>query len=106
MHSSTRSGAAVVADRQASTGLRILLQNRPDVYQRPGGDTAQTEQTLAFLRREGHDARLSLELSPDLSAVDVVHLFNLTTPLETYIQARKRGRHDHTLLSVTRVLGS
>ena len=46
-----------------------------------------------FLREQGHKARISIELEPDLGDCDVVHLFNLTRPYETFIQAENARAH-------------
>lgn len=67
--------------------LRVLIQNRPDSSENPGGDTIQMEQTASFLRRLGHQVDISLDLQPDLSSYDLVHLSNLTRPFETLLQA-------------------
>ncbi|MCC7314978.1 MAG: glycosyltransferase family 4 protein [Planctomycetes bacterium] len=67
---------------------RILMQNRPDTPTHPGGDTVQMEETAKFLRSLGHEVALDYTLRPDLSNVDIVHLFNLTRPFETLAQAR------------------
>ena len=64
------------------------MQNRPDTPTHPGGDTVQMEETAKFLRAAGHSVTIDLSLSPDLSAIDIVHLFNLTRPVETLAQAR------------------
>ncbi len=89
--------------------MRILMQNRPDAYERPGGDTIQMDRTIRALREAGHDVDLSLEAEPDLgggtsttSTADtarggtvkyaLVYLFNLTTPGWTAQQARNALR--------------
>lgn len=72
--------------------LRVLIQNRPDSLENPGGDTIQMEQTAAFLRRLGHQVDLSLDLQPDLSGYDLVHLSNLTRPFEALLQAENARR--------------
>lgn len=91
--------------------MRILMQNRPDAYERPGGDTIQMDRTIRALREAGHEVDLSLDAEPELggeastpassgkksrdSAVyDLIYLFNLTTPAWTVQQARHALRHD------------
>lgn len=64
------------------------MQNRPDSPTHPGGDTVQMEETAKFLRAAGHSVTIDFGLSPDLSGCDIVHLFNLTRPVETLAQAR------------------
>ncbi|MBX3394548.1 MAG: glycosyltransferase family 4 protein [Phycisphaerae bacterium] len=82
--------------------LTILMQNRPDSLTHPGGDTVQMERTAAFLRDQGHRIDISLESAPDLRAYDLVHMFNLTRPLETHAQAVNavRQRKPYLLSSV------
>lgn len=90
--------------------MRILMQNRPDAYERPGGDTIQMDRTIRALHEAGHDVDLSLEAEPDLggetstastadtahsgsATYDLVYLFNLTTLAWTVRQARNALRH-------------
>lgn len=89
--------------------MRILMQNRPDAYDRPGGDTIQMDRTIRALRESGHVVDLSFEAEPDLGTRDstvntadaargrsvyynFVYLFNLTTPAWTVRQARNALR--------------
>lgn len=82
--------------------LKILVQNRPDARSNPGGDTVQMDETVRSLRDAGHAVDVSFELRPNLEAYNVVHLFNLTRPIETFIQARNAREQDkpYTLSSV------
>lgn len=71
---------------------RVLLCGRPDLLTKPGGDTRQL---LSLERHLGPRARLSLELRPALDDIDLVHLFNLSRPVEPAVQldwARRHGR--------------
>ena len=63
---------------------RVLLCGRPDLLAKPGGDTRQIRTLQRCL---GHDAGLSLELSPDCAGYDLVHVFNLSRPVEPAVQA-------------------
>jgi glycosyltransferase involved in cell wall biosynthesis len=65
------------------TAPRALLCGRPDLLSKPGGDTRQILALRRCLVRSG----LSLELRPDLRGYDLVHVFNLSRPLEPYLQA-------------------
>lgn len=60
------------------------------------------ERTAQFLRELGHRVDISFDLAPDLRQYDVVHLFNLTRPVETHIQAlnAKRQGKPYVLSSV------
>ncbi len=64
---------------------RVLLCGRPDLLTRPGGDTRQL---LALRRCLGERAGLSLALAPRLGGHQLVHVFNLSRPLEPALQAR------------------
>jgi glycosyltransferase involved in cell wall biosynthesis len=64
------------------------MQNRPDALEVPGGDTKQMEETAAHLRRLGIEVDVSLEARPELAGYDLVHLFNLSRPDSTVLQAR------------------
>jgi glycosyltransferase involved in cell wall biosynthesis len=68
---------------------RVLLCGRPDLLAKPGGDTRQI---LALQRCLGARSGLSLELRPDLRGYDLVHVFNLSRPLEPYLQATHAHR--------------
>ena len=68
--------------------MRILIQNRADVRTNPGGDTVQMDRTAEYLRSIGHRVDFDFGSSPDLAHFDLVHLFNLTTPDQTVLQAR------------------
>jgi len=83
-------------------GLNVLMLNRTDSERCPGGDTVQMEATASFLRDSGHRVTVSFELQPDLAGVDLVHLFNLTRPHETVVQADhvRRGGKPYVLSSV------
>jgi len=66
--------------------MRVLLQARRDLHTVSGGDTVHIRQLLRHLGTLGVDARLSLELAPDLHGVDIVHLFNAVRVNEAFIQ--------------------
>jgi len=71
---------------------RVLLCGRADLLTKPGGDTRQI---LGLQRHLGDSARLSLDLRPQMDDVDLVHVFNLSRPIEPALQAdqaRRRGK--------------
>lgn len=68
---------------------KVLLCGRPDLLRKPGGDTRQI---LALQRGLGPAARLSLELEPDLRGVDLLHVFNVSRPVEPFLQASAAWR--------------
>jgi glycosyltransferase involved in cell wall biosynthesis len=63
---------------------RVLLCGRPDLLAKPGGDTRQI---LGLKRCLGKCAALSLSLAPRTAGFDVVHVFNISRPLEPSLQA-------------------
>lgn len=75
--------------------MKVLMQSRSNFYTLHGGDTVQLLKTKEQLEKLGVEVDLSLELEPDLTGYDVVHLSNVTRIHETYIQmknAKKYGK--------------
>lgn len=68
--------------------MRVLMQNRLDAATREGGDSVQMYQTRRHLQAIGVQVDVSLEIAPDLSSYDVVHLYNINRVHETLLQAR------------------
>ncbi len=77
--------------------MRVLFQSRITLISVPGGDTIQMIKTAEALRRKGCQVDVTTELTPDLSNYDIVHLFNLMRPQETYIQALNARRQGKTV---------
>lgn len=71
----------------------MLMQIRKNAFELTGGDTVQMLKTKEALERIGVQVDVSTDLRPDVSAYDVVHLFNLTRVQETYIQAKNAAEH-------------
>lgn len=72
--------------------LRVLVSSRTTLFSTPGGDTIQVLKTAESLRLLGCDVTLSIDMNHSLDGYDIVHLFNLTRPQETYHQARRATR--------------
>ncbi|GGE22973.1 glycosyltransferase [Streptococcus himalayensis] len=75
--------------------MRVLIQSRANFNEMPGGDTIQILKTKEQLEKLGVEVDISLELEPDLSNYDLVHLTNITRIHETYIQmknAKSQGK--------------
>ncbi len=86
----TRRGAGHCLDSdclQIDRSFRVLFLSRTTLFSVPGGDTTQVLKTAEGLRKLGCDVKVSTDVSPNLSGIDLVHLFNLTRPQETYLQA-------------------
>lgn len=77
---------------------RVLLCGRPDLLTKPGGDTRQI---LGLLQHLGPSASLGLELQPRLAGIDVVHLFNLSRPVEPAVQAEHARRSGRPVVCTT-----
>lgn len=75
--------------------MKVLFQSRKTLFSAPGGDTTQILKTKEYLEKLGVIVDISLELTPDLSKYDLVHVFNLMRPQELYLQvanAKKQGK--------------
>ncbi len=72
--------------------LRVLFSSRTTLFSTPGGDTIQLLKTAESLRLLGCEVTISVDLNHSLDGYDIVHLFNLTRPQETYHQARRATR--------------
>ncbi|PJB82600.1 MAG: glycosyl transferase family 1 [Acidobacteria bacterium CG_4_9_14_3_um_filter_49_7] len=74
--------------------MRVLMQSRKTLFSVPGGDTIQILKTKEYLEQFGVTVDLSLNLEPSLEGYDLVHLFNITRPQETWTQARNAKRQN------------
>lgn len=66
--------------------IKVLFQTRINIYYSPGGDLIQIENTQKYLQKLGVKVDFSTKLEPDLKEYDLVHLFNLMSPEDIYIQ--------------------
>lgn len=71
---------------------RVLFQARPDVFSVRGGDTVQMEGTRKYLTRKGVQIDFAFSDRVDCSSYDLVHLFNVTRPEETWLQLQNAKR--------------
>lgn len=81
--------------------MKVLMQTRENAFTLAGGDTTQLVKTKEALERMGVEVDISLDLHPDVSGFDVVHLFNLTRVQETYIQAKNARAADKPIVLST-----
>jgi glycosyltransferase involved in cell wall biosynthesis len=83
--------------------MKVLLQTRSSVSvaTSPGGDVIQARETARALKSLGVDAQVSAELRPDLTDVDLVHVFNLVRPQDALVQARHAWRHGRPVVLST-----
>lgn len=66
--------------------MKVLFQSRKTLFSEPGGDTTQLLKTKEYLEKLGVEVSISLDLTPDVSSFDIVHVFNLMRPQELYLQ--------------------
>lgn len=64
------------------------MQSRIDLFDRRGGDTIQIEKTAEELRKLGVEVGIDCSAKSDLANVDLVHLFNIDWPAQTFLQAK------------------
>lgn len=73
--------------------MNVLFQSRKTLYSVPGGDTTQIMKTKEYLEKLGVKVNISLELTPDVSEYDIVHVFNLMRPQELYLQVKNAKKY-------------
>lgn len=66
--------------------MKVLFQSRKTLFTAPGGDTTQVLKTREFLEKLGVSVDVSIELQPDVSGYDIIHVFNLMRPQDLYLQ--------------------
>jgi glycosyltransferase involved in cell wall biosynthesis len=69
--------------------MKILMQNRTNVFTQRGGDTIVLERLSAGLRQFGITVDIDVTAGADLRSYDLVHLFNFATPEYTEYLARR-----------------
>ena len=73
--------------------MKVLFQSRKTLFTAPGGDTTQILKTKEYLEKLGVTVDISLDLTPDVSAYDIVHVFNLMRPQELYLQVKNAKKY-------------
>lgn len=73
--------------------MNILFQSRKTLFSAPGGDTTQILKTKEYLEKLGVHVDISLELEPDISQYDIIHVFNLMRPQDIYLQIKNAKQH-------------
>src|SRR5687767_11160942 len=71
--------------------MRVLMVNRPDALEKPGGDVVQMQETARELRNLGVEVELAYgpQFVDRYREFELVHLFNLQTPGFTVGEACK-----------------
>ncbi len=78
------------ASSEAACDIAVIV--RPDAAARPGGDTVQAAAILHFLQQAGLNTQWLATAEPTGLQARLAILFNLTTPYETWLQARALRR--------------
>lgn len=65
--------------------MKVLFQTRSDYIQNPAGDSVQMIMTAQELNKLGVEVHFSAAPNLDLSAYDLVHIFNITQINECYL---------------------
>ena len=81
--------------------MKVLFQTRTNLYDAPGGDLVQINNTKLFLEKQGIIVDISLDFNPDLTGYDVVHLFNLMDPQDIYLQMLNAKRQNKKIVLST-----
>ena len=78
--------------------MNVLFQNRFDCFSMPGGDTTQMLKTKEYLERLGVSVDISLDPHIDLKRYDLVHVFNIMRPFETYLFIKNAKNQEKKIL--------
>ncbi|PIS22935.1 hypothetical protein COT49_02495 [candidate division WWE3 bacterium CG08_land_8_20_14_0_20_40_13] len=68
--------------------MKILFQSRLDLFDKKGGDTVQILETKKSLDDLGVNVDINCSLNTNVSAYDIVHVFNLDWVSEPYLQIK------------------
>ena len=81
------------------------MQSRIDLFDRRGGDTVQIEKTAEELRKLGVEVDIDCSAKSDpacrqagLANVDLVHLFNIDWPAQTFLQAKNAKKQNKPIV--------
>ncbi len=64
----------------STAGLKVLIQNRSNMYTHRGGDTVVVDKLVTGLQERGVDVKVDLELTEDPKDYHLVHLINFAMP--------------------------
>lgn len=84
--------------------MKVLFQTRTNLFDAPGGDMVQMLKTKEFLEKAGVEVDISLEMEPDLTPYDFVHLFNLMEPQDIYRQMLN-AKKQHKKIALSTIYG-
>lgn len=84
--------AAYEQNGMHQSGLKVLFQARPSIFRARGGDTIQLEGTRKYLLALGVTVDFDSSDTVDCTPYDLIHLFNITHPEETWLQLQNAQR--------------
>ena len=64
--------------------MKVLFQSRVDLFDKPGGDTTQLNETKKSLEKLGLEVDINNDLNVNVQKYDIVHIFNLDWVCEAY----------------------
>jgi glycosyltransferase involved in cell wall biosynthesis len=69
--------------------MKVLMLGRIDLFEKPGGDSIQVENTAKELRNLGIEVDIKTDLKCDMSGYDLVHIFQLDWIPEIYFFVKR-----------------
>ncbi len=81
--------------------MKVMFQSRRNLFSVPGGDTTQILKTAEYLEKLGVKVDITTELEPNVKEYDIVHIFNLMRPQETYIQTLNAKKQEKPVVLST-----
>jgi glycosyltransferase involved in cell wall biosynthesis len=72
--------------------MKILMLGRIDLFEKPGGDTVQINNTAQELRNLGLEVDIKTDIKCDMSSYDLVHIFQLDWIPEIYFFVKNARR--------------
>lgn len=72
--------AKAVNEKPKGNPMRVLMQNRGNMFSHPGGDTTLVEKLSTGLKKKGIEVVIDTVGNADPAQFDLVHLFNFALP--------------------------
>ena len=69
--------------------MKVLMWSRVDLFDIGGGDLIQMQTTAKELKKLGVESKISTDINEDISAYDLIHVFQMDWTPETYFYAKK-----------------
>ena len=78
--------------------MKVLFQSRVDLFDKPGGDTTQLNETKRALEHLGIEVDIDNTLDVDVSKYDLVHVFNLDWVCEAYWYIKNAKKYNKPVI--------